>query len=202
MYLEEIRLNWPQLISSFVGLGLGIALVHYTMSMFGPPLIAEFGWTKAQFALIGSFPLLTIFFVPVAGRFTDRFGPWFAAAIGFTAISLGFLGFSLMNGSLTQFMAIYFAQYVFGVFTTSLVFGRVIVERFDAARGLALSFVMMGPPLAAAILAPLLDEAIQNYGWRSAFQLLAILSLAGGILALLLMGPRSRTAIAVQAATA
>src|SRR3546814_12890917 len=105
------------------------------MSLFAPELIAEFGWSKSQFALVGALPLVTMFVVPIAGRFTDRFGTRIAAIVGFVAISLGFLAFTVMDGSIVVFFAIWLLQHIFGVLTTSLVFTRVIVERFDKARG-------------------------------------------------------------------
>jgi hypothetical protein len=42
MYKQEFKLHWQPLMEASVGLGLGSALSHYTMSLFGPPLIAEF----------------------------------------------------------------------------------------------------------------------------------------------------------------
>lgn len=98
MYLGEIRLHWQTLVASAIGIGLGAALNIYTMSLFGPPLLAEFGWSKAQLALLGSIPLFTLVLVPLAGRFTDRFGPRVAAMVGFTAVPLGFAAFTLTSG--------------------------------------------------------------------------------------------------------
>ena len=188
MYLGEIRLNWQVLLAASTGIALGAALSHYTLSLFGPPLIEEFGWARSQFALVGSLPLLTVIFVPLAGRFTDRFGPRLSALIGFSAMALGFLAFSLMRGGIAEFFAIYLVQHIFGILTTSLVFARVVVERFDAARGIALSMLMVGPPLAGAILAPVLGDVIQDHGWRAGYLTLAAISAIGGGIAVALMG--------------
>ena len=171
-----------------VGLALGSALNHYTLSMFGPALIRELGWSKAQFALVGSLPLLTMVLVPLAGRFTDRFGTRVAAAVGFTAVPLGFLLMALMRGSIVEFFAIYVIQHVFGILTTSMVFCRVVVERFDAARGIALSIVMSAPPLAGAIAAPLLGEVIAGAGWRAGYFAMAGICAVGGVIAVGMMG--------------
>ena len=186
-YLREFRINWQSLLATFIGIATGSAIGHYTMSLFSPELIAEFGWSKSEFALVGSLPLVTMLVVPLAGRFTDRFGTRTAAAIGFTAMSLGFLAFSLMSGSIVEFFAIWLVQHIFGVLSTSLVFARLIVERFDQARGSALSVLMMGPPLSGAITAPLLGALIAAEGWRAAFVTLAVVSAVGGIICVTFM---------------
>lgn len=160
--------------------------------MFGPALIADLGWSKADFALVGSLPLMMLVLVPVAGRFTDRFGTRTAALVGFTVMPLGFLAMSFMRGGITEFFAIYLVQHAFGILTTSMVFCRVVVERFDAARGIALSLVMTGPPLAGAIAAPVLGDVIADHGWRTGYQALALVCVAGGLLSIPFMGRQAR----------
>lgn len=191
-YIGEFKINWQTLLATFVGIATGQALSHYTMSLFAPELIDEFGWSKAQFALVSALPLITALVTPLAGRFTDRFGARLAAGLGFTAISLGFFAMSAMSGNIIQFFAIWLFQHVFGVMTTSLVFTRVIVQRFDKARGSALSALMMGPPLSGAIVAPILGWIIASEGWRAGFLSLAILSAVGGLICIVVMGRSAR----------
>jgi MFS family permease len=163
-YIGEFKVYWRTLASACLGLALGAALNHYMTNLFGPSLIQEFGWQKSQFALIGSLSLLTIPFVPLAGRFVDRFGARVAALVGFTVVPLTFLAYSLMSGSILQFFAITIVQHIFGILTTSLVFCRVVVERFDLARGMALSIAMSGAPLMGAIAVPLVGEVVDAEG--------------------------------------
>jgi MFS family permease len=144
-------------------------------------MIKDLGWTKAEFALIGSVPLATLLLIPVAGRFTDRFGTRVAAILGFIGVPLGFVAMSMMSGNLVEYFAIYLAQHVFGILTTSLVFCRVVVERFEAARGTALSLIMSAPPLAGAIAAPLLGGIIAEDGWRSGYLTMAAVTATGGL---------------------
>lgn len=133
-------------------------------------------------------------FVPFAGRFTDRYGARIAASVGFVAVPLCFLAYSMMTGPIWQFFAITIFQYIFGVLTTTLVFSRVIVERFDIARGMALSLLMTGAPLAGATLVPLIGEFIDAEGWRAGYRLMAVISALGGGLAIALVGRRKAPA--------
>ncbi|PLK26158.1 MFS transporter [Novosphingobium sp. TH158] len=181
-YLGEFRVNWHVLLACSLGLALGSPLSHYTLSLFGPALIAEFGWSKADFALIASVPLLTLPLIPAAGRFVDRFGPRIAASVGFAALPIGFFAFTQMSGNLIEFFAIYLIQHVFGILTTTMVFCRVVVERFDAARGLALSLLMTGPPTIGAIAAKLVGDLIALEGWRAGYMAMAAAAVIGGLM--------------------
>jgi MFS family permease len=187
-YLSEFKINWRSLAATFIGIGTGSAIGHYTLSLFGPALIAEFGWSRADYALVGSLQIFTLLATPFAGRFADRFGVKVAASIGFAAMSLGFLAFSMMSGSLTEFFVIWVVQHIFGVLSTSLVFSRLIVEQFDKARGGALAVLMTGPPLLGAIAAPIIASIISGEGWRAAFLLLAAISAVGGVICVTFMG--------------
>ncbi len=145
-YLGEFRLNWTNLLGAGLGLGFGTAFNHYIMNVFGPALIADLGWTKSQFALVGSIGLIGMAFTPVAGRITDRIGPRNAAIVGFTAIPLAYLALSFMSGNIYEFYAILALKFMFGILTATMVFTRVVVERFDRARGIAMACLLSCPP--------------------------------------------------------
>jgi MFS family permease len=192
MYLREFRISWSTFLAACLGMGLGSALSHYTSSLFGPPLLEEFGWSKADFALLGTFALVNLVFVPFAGRFVDRFGTRISAMIGFTAVPLGYLAFTQMGGSILEFFAIYVVQHIFGILTTTIVFARMIVEKFDTARGFALSLVLTSAPVFGVISVPLLGGLIEAEGWRAGYVALAAVSAVGGLVAILLMERRPR----------
>jgi predicted MFS family arabinose efflux permease len=129
-----------------------------------------------------------MFFIPLAGRFTDSFGPRKAAAVGFIALPLGYLALSFMSGSFTVFFMIVVFKSIFGTLTTTMVFARVVVERFRRARGIALSIVMSGAPLVAALAIPFVAEIINIHGWRNGFRALGVISILGGIVTFVLLG--------------
>lgn len=188
----ELRRQWRELIAIAFALAFGAGLNHYASNLFGPALLAEFGWSKAQLAFTGVFSLVNIVFVIVAGRMTDRFGARAAASVGFGAVALAYLAYSAMSGDIREYYAITAFHMVFGVLTSSIVFGRVIVQRFSAARGIALSLAMTGPPLAAALIIPQLGELIAGEGWRAAYQLMALFAVVAGIVAVIAIGPSPR----------
>jgi predicted MFS family arabinose efflux permease len=83
-----------------------------------------------------------------------------------------------------------FVLAAFAVLASAMVFGRVIVDRFDKARGMALAVGMSASPLISAALLPAIDYVIETEGWRTAYRVLALLSAAGGLVAILLIGER------------
>lgn len=174
-------------------MSLGLALNHFVISLFAPRMIAEFGWSRSLYALLGATPFVSMLLIPFCGRLTDHFGPRTAATIGFVALPIGYVTLSLMTGNFYVFWAVTLVNSVLGVLTTTLVFARVIVERFDKARGIALSIVMSGAPLSGALLVPLIAHIIDIGGWRSGYHALALISIVGGLLTVTLLGPRRGT---------
>jgi MFS family permease len=187
-YKREFAANWKPLSAATIGMGLGLALHHYVMSLFAPEMIREFGWSKAKYALVGATPFVSMLLIPFCGRLTDRVGPRIAATIGFLALPLGYMTLSFLDGNFALFLLISMVNSVLGVLTTTLVFARVVVERFDKARGIALSIVMSGAPLAGAIAVPFIAEIIDTQGWRAGFRALALISAVGGAVAITLLG--------------
>ncbi|MGE3693459.1 MAG: MFS transporter [Novosphingobium sp.] len=187
-YLSEFRLNWTNLLGAGLGLAFGSAFNHYMMNLFGPALIAEFGWSKAQFALIGAIGIVGMVCTPIAGRINDVLGPRTAAAIGLSVIPIGFLALSFMTGNIYQFYAIIAIKSAIGIIAATMAMTRVVVERFDKARGIALACLLSCPPLVGTIFAPIIAWMIEAEGWRNAYRFMALVSAMGGISAVLLIG--------------
>ncbi len=198
-YFAEFGRNWRPLIAGALGLGAGLALTNYSLSLFGPALLEEFGWSRSEFSRVGVLALITFFAVPVAGRLTDLFGPRRVAAFGAVFLPLTFVAFSMMRGDIVEFFAITIVQQLLCATTTSAVYTRFVAGRFERARGLALAIVMSGPASVAAIGTPFLGEIIDTQGWRAGYQMLALFSGSIGAIALLLApGRPKRSADAAQ----
>jgi hypothetical protein len=65
-YLGEVRTNWRYLLAAAVGLAMGYSLTLYLSGIFAPHLLEEFGWSRAQYALIGMTIFIGVFSMPIA----------------------------------------------------------------------------------------------------------------------------------------
>ena len=186
-YWGELRRHWRPLLAASLGSGTSLPLFAYTNSVFAPHLVKAFGWSRAQFALIGMATLTTLFVLPFVGRFTDRFGVRPVALAGTILVPISLLGYAVQSGAFAFYVAVFVAVLAIGSLTSPLVYTRLIAENFDKARGLALTIVNCVPAALAMILAPLLNLWIEALGWRSAYVALAALTLLAGMGAIALI---------------
>ena len=191
-YRQEFRAHWPAMLGATAGFSSGLSINSYINSVLGPYLLNEFQWTKAEFALAGTLSLLTLIFIPIAGRLTDLFGPRRVATVGVIAFPISFILLSMMQGDIRFYYAVTVMQIVFCVTTTSTVYTRVVAERFTAARGLALAVFACGPALVGAVGSPLLTQYMDAAGWRAGYIAIAIFSALAGILALALLPSKQK----------
>lgn len=191
-YLGELHRNRRSLFAASLGAGSGLLLMAYTTTIFGPFLVREFGWSRSQFALIGLAMFCTLIALPFIGRLTDRIGVRGSALIGVMGIPACLTAYSLMDGTFAVYFAISCAILTFGSFTSPVVWTRLIAADFDKARGLALTVVTIAPALVGAIAAPVLTAAIDAWGWRTGYRLLACFVLVCGLCAIAIVPKADR----------
>ncbi|VWX46638.1 MFS transporter [Novosphingobium sp. 9U] len=190
-YWGEMRRNWRSLLAASLGSGTSLPLFAYTNSAFAPHLIREFGWSRAQFALIGIATLSTLLVLPVVGRLTDRVGVRRVALLGTLLVPLCFVAYAMQNGDFVWYATIFTVVLAVASLTSPLVYTRLVAEKFERATGLALTVVNCFPAALAIVLVPALNWWIEHFGWRSAYLALGALTLAGGLAALALI-PRGQ----------
>src|SRR5438094_1720027 len=189
-YLGEFRRNVRPLLAAALGAGTSLPFFAYTNSIFAPHLIAQFGWPRAQFALVGLTMLAALPILPIVGRLTDLFGVKRVALTGTLLLVPCFVAYSMMQGSFLLFLAIFTAVLMIGSATSTLTYARLVVESFDRARGLALTVMNCMPAALAIAGVPLLNWSIETYGWRASFLGLGAFSFIVGMIAVLLIPPR------------
>lgn len=196
-YFSEILAAWRPLLAATLGMGTGMSIAGTVTSAIAPTLVADSGWDKSQFALVGSFALMTAFAMPLIGRLADVLGVRLTAGIGIVTLPLVFLAYSFTNGSFTAFVAIFIIQSFICVTTTATVYTRLVMQHIRHARGLALAIVACGPAFFGAFGGPVLNSYVETNGWEASYRALAIFSVIAGIIVLLLIPPSRNNALAV-----
>ena len=193
---DETRRQWRDLAGATIGLACGVGMYTPITSMFFRAIETEFGWSKtATAAGLVALPI-TGLALPFAGRLIDRFGVRVVAGMSALAMASCFLLLSLIGDSLAAFYAGFLGFNVLGCATGPVSYTRPIARSFLAARGTAIAIGLSGISISGIVLAPVLGPMLAHGGWRRGYQLLAIVALLGGLLAIWLIRPVARTASA------
>jgi MFS family permease len=188
MYLGELRTYWRFLTAAALGQAAGYNLSTYINNVFTPQLINQFAWSRSSVALVGTAALLGVVCQPIGGRLTDAFGVRRVALIGVVSAPLVFVGFGSMTGSFSQFFLLNVIQIIIVGGTTSVtIYSRLIAQRFDRARGIALAIVACAPAAAGAICVPFLSHFVNAGAWREGYFGLAVGTAIAGATAMLLI---------------
>ncbi len=146
---------------------LFVSGVPNTFTVFFPPLLEEFGGTRAATA-----STLTLIWVmaavlgPVAGHLVDRWSPRLVVALGLAAAALG-LGGAAAAPTLGVFLACLGLGVGIGIGLTGIVSqASVIAETYVARRGFASGIAFAGSMAGYAVATPA-HWAIVAFGWRA-----------------------------------
>lgn len=154
--------------------------VYYSFSVFFVALLEGFGWSRASTA--GVFSL----FVAVngisgiaAGALIDRLGPARVIPAGGILLALGLFASSQIT-QLWEFSVYFGIVCGIGLALAGWVPGVAVVSRwFSAKQGMAIGVASAGIGLGIVVFVPLSQHVISTAGWRSAYLLLAAMSLVG-----------------------
>jgi MFS family permease len=162
--------GWWIVVASIFGLIVCNGPFVYTMSVFMPSLINEFGWGRGDISLSLTFhTLANAAAMPIAGKLVDRFG---ARRVLLPAILVWGIGVGLISVIPGALWALYAMFFVLGIATsgaTPLPYGRMISAWFNQRRGLALGLAMSGTGLGTLIIPILAQRLIDTFDWRMAF---------------------------------
>jgi MFS family permease len=150
-----------------------------TFPVFFPPLLAEFGGSRAVTALTVSLIWIGAAVLgPVAGTLVDRGDPRRVVVTGLLATALGLAG-GAVAPSLPVFIACVGVGAGIGVGLTGMVTqAAIIADAYTRRRGFATGIAFAGS-MAGYVLAAPVQLAIEQVGWRGA------LAIYVGLLALL-----------------
>lgn len=117
-------------------------------------------------------------FSPIAGRALDKFPVRYLILIAAASLAGG-LALTAFATSFWQIIVIYSLLMVVGMVWAGVMPAATLVARwFDRRRGMAMGICTIGTSLGGFLLPPLVTYLQQEYGWRDANQMLAVLALA------------------------
>ncbi|MDO8490747.1 MAG: MFS transporter, partial [Dehalococcoidia bacterium] len=131
--------------------------------------LKEFGWSRADTALIFSLNILVYgATAPIAGALVDRFGPRKAMPAGALLLTAA-AGLSALGNSIWHFLIFYGVLMAIGACIAGWIPHSAMAARwFVKRRGLALSAIAAGFGL-SLLMAPVVQYLISTLGWRWAF---------------------------------
>lgn len=166
---EEWKRGWTLVMATFVGFSF-LSIMTGSLSMFIEPVGNEFGWSRTLTA--SGFTIASIFTAllsPIFGVMVDRYGSRRIALPGIIATIFCICAFSLANGSATQWIALWVVYAIVSITVKTTVWTAAVAGVFTAAQGLALGITLCGTAAAQAILPPLTNWLINDFGWRMAY---------------------------------
>lgn len=149
-----------------------------TFPVFFPPLLVEFGGSRAATALTVSLIWICGAVVgPVAGSMVDRRDPRLIVVTGLVATALGLLG-----GAFAPTLAVFIACVGLGVglgvgLTGMVTHAAIIADAYTQRRGFATGIAFAGS-MAGYVLAAPAQLAIERVGWRGALGIYVVLLFA------------------------
>jgi MFS family permease len=201
MFQSEFRRGWPAIVAALLGYVV-YALPPYTVGLFIGPLRAAFGWNRAEVSLgVTLFTLTVALTAPVFGVLSERWGAAKLAILGIVAFAGSFSLLGAMGGSIAVYWSIMVGMAVLGAGCSPVTLSRLVIDRFEKRRGLALGLSMTGPAI-GALAAPLfIALLIASLGWRGAYQSLAATVLCLAPLAAFMLWLNARNGVAESAAS-
>ncbi len=181
----EFSLGWKVLLAGVLGVACGASPIPFNIIGFTiAPLQDEFGWTITQIVFpITIFGIIASFLAPFFGWLADRYGVRPVALLSLAAFGLAFAAVLFTpTTKATSTLYVYYAFWVViglvGIGSTPVSWSRAINLWFVKNRGLALGILLLGTSLAAMVVPKLAVWAIESYGWRSMYAIIALLPLS------------------------
>jgi MFS family permease len=164
-------------VAACFGITMIMGETFWSFGVFLKPLSKEFNWGRAMFSSAYSVFMVSYAVSSfIAGRLADRYGPRLVLLVSAFMVGAGLYLSGLMN-SINQ-MRLFFALIGLGAGATWSVPTSTVLCWFRKKQGLALAIVAAGVGFGAMVFALLMNFLIESYGWRQAFFIVALVSLA------------------------
>ncbi len=169
----------------FLATALSVGAGQYGFGLFIEPLEDDFGWNRSQISVALSFTAFGSLIAPLLGRVMDRHGTKYIMAGSLALIAVSYLLRPLMT-ELWHWYALSFIQYL-GAGAGFLPAGRLVGIWFQRNRGRVMGITAMGANFGGLVMPPFLGLILPILMWQGAYLVLALMSVALIIYALVVI---------------
>ena len=141
---------------------------RHSFGVFFAPVLDEFSWSRA--ATSGGFSLTWVFtglLSIVVGRLNDKFGPRIIMTVAGFLLGLGYLLMSQLS-SVWQ-LYLFYGVISIGMSAALVPTLSTVARWFVKMRAFMTGIVLAGTGIALMVIVPAANQAILNYGWRTAY---------------------------------
>lgn len=173
----EVKRGWPIIAGSTLGMSIGTAaLIAPSLGVFFSAIAEDFGWTMREMsALMLPFGLCACVSSIIFGTILDKVGVRPILIFGYILFCVTMVGLVLLPESWPVLLFWIMMLGTAGIATGGMSFARILNEKFDSCRGLALGALTTGVG-AVGIAVPVVSALmIGAWGWRGAYGALGIL---------------------------
>ena len=177
--LHEFRHSWRILLLSVAGVAISInAALLYGFGTLVVPLGDAFGWGKSELQACITFLFGgAVVSLQLVGWFNLRFGMKRVTVVSLLLLSVGYLATTQVSSSIWSMYLAFALLPIVGMGALAVTWTQLISLWYDRNRGLALAVGLSGTGVTAATVPRLMAWGIEQWDWRAAFVILALLNL-------------------------
>ncbi len=177
--LAEFKQGWRVLVLALIGIGTSVSVAPlYAFGTMVVPMQEAFGWSRGEVQSSIAFLFASsIIAIQFTGWLNKRYGLRPVALVSLLTLPVGYMIMTLNTGSIIQLYAGYAMLAFAGLGTLQVTWTHFVNLWFDKNRGLALAIILCGTGLSGLVMPPMLAWAMELWGWRAGFWVLAALPL-------------------------
>jgi sugar phosphate permease len=168
--------GWWVLLGIFISYTALVGIQVYTLPLFYPALIKEFGWSTENVTRAATIFFLTgAIITPFVSSFFDRFSARIFMIAGALATVVALFSYRSLH-TLTQMTLIYMTFSLSQVCAGQVPTMLVVTRWFKRFRGIAVGITLMGPDIGGAIFPLVVKPFLVADKWRDALLVLMVCS--------------------------
>ncbi len=168
--------GWWVLLGIFISYTALVGIQVYTLPLFYPSLMGEFGWSNPSIAWAATIFFLTgAIITPFVSSLFDRCSVRIFMIVGGFVAALALFGYRSLH-TLTQLAIIYMVFALSQVCAGQVPTMLVITRWFRRYRGIAVGITLMGPDVGGVVFPLVFKYVLARGGWRDVMFVLMIIS--------------------------